>query len=561
MPSFSEQVVTAGVPVVLGWALPVGDHAASQAAASLYGCLAKGFDVAKAIAYTRQQLLENGSPFWHLLRAYVDDSKLNAIVSKGRIRTRSHNTSQKFLDAGNRIAVCSRTEFVGRRRVLQNCLSALRAYNGNEFYHEGVLLSGMGGLGKSSTASRLVDRLNKSHKAVICYGRLDTTTLLSALNNAELTPQQKQNTQTLLNDANLSLKDRLSALFNPDDSNYSDLPLLIVLDDFEQNIPEAQRKLGQHIYDASAMEVLNSLLLAIRESQSDVRVIVTSRYDVPVAAPCALYSATPSSLSQADQDKKLTHLPHLQITRLMTDEEKAVKQRAIELGAGNPRLLEWLNEVLAETAIDNQALFKQLEDKEADFREAVLIQELVNAQSEAVRHSLACAALYHLPMNIAAIEAIADTDKYGEHLAVAAKAGLVEVSQVHDEKHYFVSNLLNSSLDRVLSNDKKAVLSAQASEYLYDLESRSKDEEFTLEIIRLAVDGRQTEIAVELADSLTTRMLNQNRYREAEILSQQVLALGEDFRLLTALARAEHSLGKETCREHYDRAVSIMIVL
>lgn len=181
MLSFSEQMVKAGVPIVLGWALPVGDHAASQVAADLYAKLAIGFEIGEAVAFARQQLHEKQSRYWHLLRVYVDTSPLNALISKGKQRIPVHNTSQQFLDAGDRVPVCARTKFIGRRRLLQRCLRALRAWYGDPTYVEGVLLHGMGGLGKSSVAARLVDRLRETHQPVVCYGGLDETALIAAL--------------------------------------------------------------------------------------------------------------------------------------------------------------------------------------------------------------------------------------------------------------------------------------------------------------------------------------------------------------------------------------------
>ena len=52
----------ANVPVVLGWALPVGNAAASQAAAVLYDKLATGLRLDMAIAAARQFLFEQNHP-------------------------------------------------------------------------------------------------------------------------------------------------------------------------------------------------------------------------------------------------------------------------------------------------------------------------------------------------------------------------------------------------------------------------------------------------------------------------------------------------------------------
>ncbi|MGB5598149.1 MAG: CHAT domain-containing protein, partial [Thiothrix litoralis] len=556
MLSFSEQVVTAGVPVVLGWALPVGDVAASQAAAALYDKLATGFDIAEAVALARQALLENHSPYWHLLRCYVDGSALNPLVAKGKLRVRPHDTPQQFLDAGGRVPVCARTAFIGRRRLLQRSLRSLRAWQGDEAYAEGILLYGMGGLGKSSAAARLIDRLRNSHEAVVCYGGLDETVLVAALGKA------LPKAQSLLNDAQQTLEQRLRDLFEPEDNLLCAKPLLLVFDDFEQNIPLARRKLGQADYHPASLAVLHTVLQAIHDSQSDTRVIVTSRFDVPVPRPCRLHTENPQTLHAADLKKKLAQLPGLQPVAHGGGQDKAVenalRQRAVEVAAGNPRLLEWLHGVLQERSLPVSALLDKLEQEEARFREDVLISELVDAQTPAVRHALACAALYRLPVALAAIEALNDDPQTAQHLQTAAKVGLVEIVPTNHGITHFVSPLLETVLAEVLSVADRQPLAAKASQHLFEVMPDNRSEEWSQEIVRLAVLGQEQSIAVEVGDKLAADMQGNNRYREAEILCQLVLTLGEDFRILTTLARAEQRLGRSETRQHFERAVALL---
>ena len=555
MLSFSEQVVTAGVPVVLGWALPVGDVAASQAAA-LYDKLATGFDIAEAVALARQALLENHFPYWHLLRCYVDGSALHPLVTKGKLRVRLHDTPQQFLDAGGRVPVCARTAFIGRRRLLQRSLRSLRAWQGDEAYAEGILLYGMGGLGKSSTAARLIDRLRNSHEAVVCYGGLDETVLVAALGKA------LPKAQSLLNDARQTLEQRLRELFEPEDNLLCAKPLLLVFDDFEQNIPLARRKLGQADYHPASLAVLHTVLQAIHDSQSDTRVIVTSRFAVPVPRPCRLHTENPQTLHAADLKKKLAQLPGLQPVAhgggQDQDEENALRQRAVEVAAGNPRLLEWLDGVLQERSLPVSALLDKLEQEEARFREEVLISELVDAQTPAVRHALACAALYRLPVALAAIEALSDDPHTAQHLQTAAKVGLVEIVPTNHGITHFVSPLLETALAEELSDAERQALAAKASQHLFGTTKDGRSEEWSLEIIRLAIEGKEQELAVKLGYTLAYSMDRQNRYREAETLCLQILALGEDFRILTALSIVEKSLGREQTREHFERAVAVL---
>ncbi|MBJ6611734.1 MAG: tetratricopeptide repeat protein [Candidatus Thiothrix moscowensis] len=555
--SFSEQVVNAGVPVVLGWALPVGDVAASQAAAALYEKLANGDSIAEAVAYARQQLLEQHSPYWHLLRCHVDASPLEALVGKGRIRVRKHHTPQQFLDAGGRVPVCARERFIGRRRLLQRSLRSLRAWQGDAAYAEGILLHGMGGLGKSSTAARLVDRLRNSYTAVVCYGGLDETALVAAI--GKVLPKA----QSLLNDASQTLEQRLRELFEPEDNPYSEQPLLLVFDDFEQNIPLAQRQQSHADYSPASLYVLHTVLHAIHHSQSDTRVIVTSRFDVPVPQPCKLHAENPQTLHDADLKKKLAQLPGLQRVEGTGDhdEENALRAWAVGIAAGNPRLLEWLDKVLRENALDTPALLDKLAQEEARFREEVLISALVEAQTAAVRHTLACAALYRLPVQLEAITALSDNPDTAQHLQTAARVGLVEISDSTDGKRHFVSNLLDAALADELSAAERQPLAAQASRHLYDTTLGERSEAMTLEIIRLAVLGQEQGIAVEVGNAIATNMFYASRYREAESVCQLVLTLGEDFRILTRLARAEQMLGGSETRQHIERAVQILPII
>ena len=556
MLAFSEQVVQAGVPVVLGWALPVGDVAASQAAATFYDKLATGFDIAQAVAFARQQLLENRSPYWHLLRCYVDSSVLNPLVAKGKLRLRKHDTPKQFLDAGGRVPVCARQDFIGRRRLLQRCLRSLRSGYGDAPYAEGVLLHGMGGLGKSSAAARLIDRLRNSHEAVVCYGGLDETVLVAALGKA------LPKAQPLLNDAQQTLEQRLRELFEPENNPYCAKPLLVVFDDFEQNIPLESRKQGKADFNPASLAVLHTVLQAIHNGGSDTRVIVTSRFDVPVPHPCRWHDENPQTLRDVDLKKKLAQLPGLQLVHGDTA-ANALRERAKDIAAGNPRLLEWLDAVLQAPALDANALLDKLAQEEARFREEVLISELVGAQTRAVRHTLACAALYRLPVPLAAIAVLTDSTDTAQHLQTAAKVGLVEISDSTAGKHHFVSNLLDAALADELSEAERQPLAAIASQHLYSQgESAEKlvlrSETLAQEIVRLAIDGQEQAIAVAVGDKLATYMLQHNRYREAEAVCQLVLTLGEDFRILTTLARAEQSLGRSDTRQHFERAVALL---
>jgi tetratricopeptide (TPR) repeat protein len=235
----------------------------------------------------------------------------------------------------------------------------------------------------------------------------------------------------------------------------------------------------------------------------------------------------------------------------------------VDVAAGNPRLLEWLHGVLQERSLPVSALLDKLEQEETRFREDVLIDKLVGTLQRSEKHTLACAALYRLPVALAAIEALTADPQTAQHLQTAAKVGLVEIIPTTEGTRYFVSNLLDSALADELSETERQPLAAKASQYLFAQEENAetlvlKSEALALETVRLSVLGKEQYIAIEMSDKLYPIMLNQYRYQEVEAMCQLVLTLGDEFRILSALASTEQCLGRSEAAQHFERALQII---
>lgn len=169
VPSLAEELLRLGAKAVLGWGRPVRDDQASQAAAVLYGALAEADELMEALAGTYQTLIDHEVEDWHLLRLYVAGEMPGALVTPlktpGRKQAARISRTAKFLDEQRQqVKVASRESFVGRRRpLLQRCLRALRYDNGKT----GVLLWGMGGVGKSTLAARLGDSFWRTNGGIL----------------------------------------------------------------------------------------------------------------------------------------------------------------------------------------------------------------------------------------------------------------------------------------------------------------------------------------------------------------------------------------------------------
>ncbi len=555
LPSFCEALVQAGAPAVLGWALPVRDDYATEAAAELYEHLAAGKRIDEAVARARHQLIESKSDDWHLLRLYADATPATEIVTpphtpkRGRLKWRPAHS--EFLDENSRSEVCPRAEFVGRRRPLQRCLRVLTSRQDEAHYREGVLLHGMGGLGKSSLAARLCDRL-PDYRRLVWYAVVDelafTTKLGEKLANVEV--------NQLLNQP-LTLKQRLCRLL---EHEAFDTPALFVFDDFEQNLePDAGD--GYQVKPA-ALTVLTALLAAIRETNARSRVIVTSRYRFPLPGPARLYEEGLESLAEADLAKKLRQLDEKYEMRLA---RSAAQVRAEELGAGNPRLLERLYRVIADAGTDHEAIFAALEQTTADFREEILLRQLLERQTPAGRQLVALAAVCRLPVDQAALAVIADAAFAAGQLERAVSLGLIEAGVETDPQtgeqapRYFVSDILLPLLEGVLTAAEESAAAERAARHLHQhwyVERDAPNIEQALEVHRLALLASEQAIAVEIGSTLASNWNYRAQYREAVALCQMTLVLGDNYRILLQLARAEKVLGIGAPVKHYQQALA-----
>jgi CHAT domain-containing protein len=185
--SMAEALLNQGVTAVLGWGQRVLDTDATTTAAALYQELSAGKTVTEALALTYQVLLKNQARDWHLLRLYVVETLPGALVKRGYKPVLRPSVAHEFLDPDKKLRVATHETFVGRRRQLQNCLRTLKTFS----QEIGVLIHGMGGLGKSTIAARLCDRLSE-HEKVVWWRQIDEASLVSKLADKLRNQQQRK---------------------------------------------------------------------------------------------------------------------------------------------------------------------------------------------------------------------------------------------------------------------------------------------------------------------------------------------------------------------------------
>jgi hypothetical protein len=227
--------LAAVIPNVVGWDGSVYDTDAIDFAKDFYKQLAGYSPVARAAAVARNALLRKKGQtptrgrHWHLARVYVGPGGGGPLCANSKPK-RSWATDRQekvFLDKAKRVRVATRAEFVGRRRAIQ---AVLRSFRDQQ---SGVLIHGMGALGKSSLASRVQNRMSQ-HYPVVIFARYDALAILDDVLEA-LDPTIRQTEKTRWRE---SVKVHPSALADALESWLSGpldtKPMLLIVDDLEQ---------------------------------------------------------------------------------------------------------------------------------------------------------------------------------------------------------------------------------------------------------------------------------------------------------------------------------------
>lgn len=538
----AEQLVRQGVPMVLGWGRPVLDRSATMAATHLYERLAEGFSVAEALSSNYRYLLQKQIPDWHLLRLYGRGGfEIPLVEEPGDDLPPLEPVQLQFLDPERKVRVATPDQFVGRRRILQRCLRQLRSRN-----NLGVVLHGIGGVGKSTIAARLLERL-PDYQPLVVYRELDEAVLVRLLAQQCTSEQGHQILQE-----NQPWLGRLQKFLDYG-LNSKDQKFCFVLDDFEANL-EADSDGAQQL-QAQVVEPLRALLEAVSKSKVAHRVLITSRYDVKLPPDWrlrSLHREMVPALRGAELQKKYERLsafsPDSQVG-------PALQEQAKWAADGNPRLLEWLNKLLLAGDVDTGAILPQIAAKAAEFREAILAEVLLAQQSEALKQLLARGLVYELPVPEAAMMAVWDGIPAVERQRQRAiDLGLLEAFPLSQTPVYRVPRLLAP----LLPNLDPALLPAAATT-LYRLwwqASETSTEEQRQEMHRLALAAGQAEIAAEIGSALAHRWYSQSRFREAVELCQNTLAIAPDYRIYHSLARSETPLGQVSAAlAHYQQAL------
>lgn len=488
-PSMAEELLNMGAKAVLGWGEKVLDTDASTASKKIYGELSAGKTITQALAITYQALIKENARDWHKLRLYVGNILPQTLVTPLRTQRRQQlpqPVTPEFRDDQKRLRVASREEFVGRRRQLQNCLRTLRT----DYDKVGVLIHGMGGWGKSSIASRLWDRLPE-HEKVLWWRQIDESSLIKKLSSKLIKPELRE-IRNILEANNDSLEVKLAYLFSQL-AELGEKPFLLILDDFEWNLEPRD---GRYILKSEVALILEVLVRSIQKTGTENRIIITCRYDFNSDLLDYFYKQGLEPFRKSELTKKLNRLKNFNSDKI----SEAVREKALNLADGNPRLLEFINnDILGQN--DVEAKLTELEQSPELWQDRIIWKELYQLIDEQLQQVLSHCLVYKISVPMTALEVVCDSlPNYKQPLQRGLDLGLIEISSEFQEGDwvYRVSRILTHIIVNIQLPEKPGVYSLyrKAHDKLHELwgNKENRHEEKWREIFRLLfADKENTE--------------------------------------------------------------------
>ena len=337
--SFAEQLLRAGVPCVLAMQTSVSDHYATQLARAFYEHLARREPplASRALAEARKELerarlkaVQQGAPLAQTQPEYATSALYVAgeepPVADFSLDKKPLLERPVHYMAGP-VPQLRIDDLIGRRKELRETLRTLRDETRQR---AGLVLTGIGGVGKSAVAGRAMQRLKEGGWLVCAHaGRFDLQGIATALGGELAQSDRKESRKRGALLVHPELDDKLR--FQLVVQTLAEEPVVLVLDDFEQNLATG----GGRFRDPDVELYLG----ALAENAGRGRLLVTSRYPIPGFD--AQFRRVPvGPLSLAESRRLLQRLPSL---RGGAPAELALVLRVI---GGHPRMLEFLDGLL-----------------------------------------------------------------------------------------------------------------------------------------------------------------------------------------------------------------------
>jgi tetratricopeptide (TPR) repeat protein len=498
------QALTTGghVSVALGWGSSIADSLATEFSRTFYHELASGRPIDDAVNAARRELLER-CRFRHgptesldgsfaLPRLYASDHA-NEIVDQRLASDPPPRRGVEYDLLGDGITGL-KEGFVGRRRVLQRARPALR--DGDKKI---VILTGIGGAGKSTLATRLANRCRLDRFEVISLKARKETAAQFGLRLVQQLAVKLQFDEgarglaSVLQDGQQPLASRL--LFAVEILNRQ--RFLLVLDNLEALMPSPP---GPRIWaDEYLRQFFENLFLRLTGAG---RAILTCRYlpeSLDASLPNLLHEALPD-FTEADFFKYLSRHAHIAQRIEAGEFTRALLTEFHRKLGGTPRFIEQACRVLER--LDGSQLAAQLaglddpdagegsdllREKQQDYFRQIFLPELYDALSPADRAALSRFAVLETPAPLDAFASISALPESDAEAAIShcLSLGLLQRFGDTDEVQLYAIYPLQRSFltdPARLPQQSKAAAHDAAAAFFKDCYERDREAELRLAV-------------------------------------------------------------------------------
>ncbi len=557
-----QTLVHYDVPLAVGWSASIADRIAISFAQRFYQVLGAGQPVDRALAQARrsahQICKDRDDPSWTLPVLYAASTQDNLVDVSAPTDPPRLETKLDPLPGMNREGYAD--HFVGRRREIQRHLPALRRDR------RLLLISGMGGMGKSTLATRLTQKLCAAeglHPIAVtskaknepfgAHEILDKAATILGSHGFEVEANR-------LRDDGNDERERLRMLVHI----LNDHPFVLVLDNVEPHLDLDTRETKSDTLRAFFPYLASNLT-------GRGRCIITSRY-----RPLELddyFQKNP------DAQEYLTEFPrHAYLKFVLRDEtiqeryeQESTFRDVVDLIydclGGTPRYLEQIQEVLQTfeaTTLREHLATVDLPAEETDenrlrqirdnYIEEIFLRRLYELlEPEASRTALCRAAVYTIPMTIEGYAAAAGADETDVREWIDEWQRRTFVTPVDGDDaapdRWTVPTLLRTWLLQQVSEDKRTEAHQAAGEWLVEVYDADREEshlglhflEVDLEARSRFLQSGEFERAQAITDRVSDLFVGRALYDDVIRLNKEMIEYKTHPRPLNWLGRAYSS--------------------
>jgi tetratricopeptide (TPR) repeat protein len=549
-----QGLVSKEIPFAIGWAAPIADTLATQFAHIFYEALAAPRDVDYALNQARQFIwdicIKQGDPSWTLpvLYSATDQGLIfdPDLRKPAELPARATIVQQPLPGMTEGFA----EHFVGRRREQQKILPALR--NGTI---QALILTGIGGSGKSSLATKIALKLKAEGYNLIPISSsrdypLNAASLLDACRVAfyqaaakysaigdETKSRRLEAECHILDNPKLAVEARLKNIV----ATLNNDQFLLILDNFESNMDENSRT----ILDQE-LAVFYSYLLVNLSGYS--RVIITSRY-----LPADQNNQLPKVKEYQLED--ISEAEFIKILRRDEVVDQRFRSKELPLGlfqrlyrtfGGTPRFLLQMRNVIREMKPNDleaelssmkipedaeEGVLQKIRDK---YFESIFIPRLYRYLSPNSQKALSKAAVFDIAINLNGLAVV--TGEAKEKLVSIVREWqdrafiYMEIEKEYSEpRKLAVYGLLRGWLLNQLGSDERKQAHQAAGDFLQAVEKHDKGKSLGLNWGLLLFENRNQYILAGNFDQARLLTDKISRLLEVRGLFDIILSLNKEL--------------------------------